>query len=75
MRGTAITGIRSQVKRQRLLGEPTLDFADAFTKARAMELAFKNSEAYHGVNSGGTAASSATILLQENRLDFDQNHL
>ena len=43
MRDAFITGIRSQVIRQRLLEENALNFEDAFRKPRAMELAFKNS--------------------------------
>ena len=44
MRDVFVTGIQSHVIRQRLLEESALNFEDAFRKARAMELAFKNSE-------------------------------
>jgi len=41
MRDAFITSIQSHVIRQRLLEESALNFEDAFRKARAMELAFK----------------------------------
>jgi len=71
----ALTGIQSQVIRQRLLEERALSFEDAFRKARAMELAFKNSEAYQG-----TTCSARLVETQEQRGDDDQdmadsNHL
>jgi len=75
MRDAFITGIQSHVIRQRLLEESALNFEDAFRKARAMELAFKNSEAYQG-----TTCSVRLVKTQEQRGDdvlgmTDANHL
>jgi len=53
------------VIRQRLLEESALNFEDAFRKARAMELAFKNSEAYQGT----TSCSARLAETQEQRGD------
>jgi len=76
MRDAFITGIQSNVIRQRLLEESTQNFEDAFRKARAMELAFKNSEAYLGT----TSCSARLVEMQEQRGDdvqdmADANHL
>jgi len=64
------------VIRQRLLEESALNFEDAFRKARAMELAFENSEAYHGT----TSCSARLVETQEQHGDdvlgmADANHL
>jgi len=76
MRDAFITGIQSHVIRQRLLEESALNFEDAFRKARAMELAFKNSEAYQGT----TSCSARLVETHEQRGDnvlgmTDANHL
>jgi len=76
MRDAFITGIQSHMIRQRLLEESTLNFEDAFRKARAMELAFKNSEAYQGT----TSCNARLVETQEQRGDdvqdmADANHL
>ena len=62
--------------RQRLLEENPLNFEDAFRKAHAMELAFKNAEAYQGT----TSCSARLVETQEQRGDdvlgmADANHL
>jgi len=76
MRDAFITGIQSHVIRLRLLEESALNFEDAIRKARAMELAFKNSEAYQGI----TSCSARLVETQEQRGDAvlgmaDANHL
>jgi len=75
MRDAFITGIQSHVICQRLLEESTLNLEDVFRKARAMELAFKNSEAYQG-----TTCRARLVETQEQRGDdvlgmADANHL
>ena len=64
MRDAFIMVIQSHVIRQRLLEESALNFEDAFRKGRAMELAFKNSEAYQG-----TTCSAGLVEMQEQRGD------
>jgi len=76
MRDPFITGIQSHMIRQRLLEESALNFEDAFRKARAMELAFKNFDAYQGT----TSCSARLVETQEQRGDgalgmADANHL
>ena len=68
--------IQSHVIRQGLLEESALHFEDAFRKARAMELAFMNSEAYQGT----TSCSARLVETQEQRGDdalgmADASHL
>jgi len=76
MRDAFITGIQSHVIHQILLEESALNFEDAFRKARAMEPAFKNSEAYQRT----TSCSARLVETQEQRGDdvlgmTDANHL
>jgi len=62
MRDAFITGIQSHVIRQRLLEESALNFEDAFRKAHAMELAFKNAEAYQGTGRDARRKSSVEMM-------------
>ena len=65
MRDAFITGIQSHAIRRRLLEESTLNFEDGLRKARAMEPAFKNSEAYQGT----TSCSARLVETQEQHGD------
>ena len=76
MHDAFITGIQSHVICQRLLEESAMNFEDVFRKAHAMELAFKNFEAYQGI----TSCSARLVETQEQRGDdalrmADANHL
>ena len=63
VRDALITGIQSHSIRLRLLEEDSLTFDDAFKKARAMELASADSEAYRGATS---CATKSAAQLQNN---------
>ena len=69
-RDAFITGLQSNTIRQRLLESATLTLAQAFTTARSIDLAHKQSEAYV-VHPSVTPDQSTTAAISENNYNLE----